>query len=275
MAIDRRQEHGPFDIIGDVHGCYDELCELLALLGYKVTAGDREVTAGERHEAAPVLEVSAPDDRRVIFVGDLVDRGPRTPDVLRLVMHMVGAGQAFCVPGNHDDKFRRWLQGRKVKLTHGLETSARQMEHETAAFKRAVAEFIDSRDTHLWLDDGKLVVAHAGILEEYIGTSSGKERHFCLYGDTTGERDEHGLPIRYNWAAEYHGDAAIIYGHTPIPEPRWLNNTLCIDTGCVFGGRLTALRWPERELLSVEAKDTYARRIRPFSHPPNRPGVEG
>ena len=265
MAIDRRSQTGPFDIIGDVHGCTDELLELLHRLGYDVTLSGRP--------GACKVESRTPPGRRAIFVGDLVDRGPRTPDALRIVMHMVDAGQGFCVPGNHDDKFRRWLLGRKVKLAHGLETSVAQMQEESDAFKAQVTEFLSRLDTHLWLDDGALVVAHAGISQEHIGKPSGKERHFCLYGDTTGERDEHGLPIRYNWAAEYHGTAAIVYGHTPIPEPLWLNNTLCIDTGCVFGGSLTALRWPEREIVTINAQRAYARKIRPFAYPPNRPGA--
>ena len=105
----------------------------------------------------------------------------------------------------------------------------------------------------LCLDDGKLVVAHAGMKEEMQGRGSGKVRDFALYGETTGETDEFGLPVRYNWAAEYRGKAMVVYGHTPVPEPEWLNRTINIDTGCVFGGKLTALRYPEKELVSVPA----------------------
>ncbi|MFZ0746358.1 MAG: AAA family ATPase, partial [Terracidiphilus sp.] len=79
----RREVHGPFDIVGDVHGCLDELLELMATLGYEV----------DRQEAA--FSVVPPDGRKLVFVGDLVDRGPATPDVLRLAMTMVDAGQAF------------------------------------------------------------------------------------------------------------------------------------------------------------------------------------
>lgn len=266
MAVDRRYETGPFDIIGDVHGCADELRELLLLLGYAVSFSGRGAKRG--------VAVTPPAGRRVIFVGDLVDRGPHTPDVLRIAMEMAKAGQAFCVLGNHDDKFRRWLLGRKVKLSHGLERSVTQINKESEAFRAAALDYLEGLETHLWLDDGALVIAHAGIAEEYIGISSGKERHFCLYGDTSGGRDDYGLPIRYNWAADYAGEAAIVYGHTPIPEPRWQNNTLCIDTGCVFGGALTALRWPEREIVAVPAKRAYAKKIRPFAHPPDRPKAQ-
>jgi protein phosphatase len=99
---------------------------------------------------------------------------------------------------------------------------------------------------------------------EMQGRGSAKVRDFALFGETTGETDEFGLPVRYNWAAEYRGRASVVYGHTPVPEPEWLNRTINIDTGCVFGGKLTALRWPEKELVSVPAMQTYADPVRPF-----------
>jgi protein phosphatase len=179
-------------------------------------------------------------------------------------MAMVEAGTAFCVPGNHDMKLMRKLRGRNVQITHGLAESLAQLEHEPDAFKQQVAAFIDDRVSHYVLDDGKLVVAHAGMKESMQGRGSGSVRDFALYGETTGETDDYGLPIRYNWAAEYRGRATVVYGHTPVPEPEWLNNTICIDTGCVFGGRLTALRYPERELVSVPAARTYWVSAKPF-----------
>jgi protein phosphatase len=172
-------------------------------------------------------------------------------------MAMVEAGSALCVPGNHDMKLMRKLRGRSVQITHGLAESLAQLEAEPEQFKQEVTAFIDDRVSHYVLDDGKLVVAHAGMKESMQGRGSGKVRDFALYGETTGETDEFGLPVRYNWAAEYRGQAAVVYGHTPVPAPEWLNNTICIDTGCVFGGRLTALRYPERELVSVPAARTY------------------
>lgn len=262
---DRRRELGPFDIIGDVHGCCDELEELLAKLGYGVAW--TETTDGRQ------VQVTAPEGRRAIFVGDLVDRGPRSPDALRIVMSMVKAGSALAVPGNHDVKFLRWLNGRNVRLTHGLESTTQQMAAEPSSFRDDVRKFIDGLISHQWLDEGRLAVAHAGIREEMIGRASGAVRSFCLYGETTGETDEFGLPIRYNWAAEYRGKAMIVYGHTPVPEAEWLNNTICLDTGCCFGGKLTALRYPERELVQVPAAQTYAEPIRPLAHPDPRPGA--
>ena len=245
----RRADHGPFDIIGDVHGCYDELEGLLAMLGYAPNAD-----GVWRHPGA----------RKAIFLGDLVDRGPRVPDVLRLVMQMVDAGTALALPGNHDVKLMRKLRGRDVQISHGLAESLTQLETETSEFRARVADFIDDLVSHYVLDDGKLVVAHAGMKEEMQGRGSGRVRDFALFGETTGETDEFGLPVRYNWAAEYRGRAAVVYGHTPVPEPEWLNRTINIDTGCVFGGRLTALRYPEQELVSTTARHVYAEPSRPF-----------
>ncbi len=234
----RMWDKGPFDIIGDVHGCYDELVELLTKLGYDATEPSRAVT---------------PEGRKAIFLGDLVDRGPDSPGVLRLVMSMVQRGQALCVPGNHDMKLLRKLRGKNVQITHGLAQTLQQLDAEPPYFHKWVEEFIDGLVSHYVLDEGRLVVAHAGMKQRYIGRASKRVREFALYGETTGETDEFGMPVRYDWATEYRGAAAVVYGHTPVPEADWLNRTLNIDTGCVFGGKLTALRWPERELVSVPA----------------------
>ncbi|HRZ55838.1 MAG TPA: polynucleotide kinase-phosphatase, partial [Candidatus Paceibacterota bacterium] len=248
--------HGPFDIIGDVHGCFDELVALLRLLGCVVD------------EAAFAIQ-PAPG-RKLVFLGDLVDRGPKTPHVLKLVMNAVAHGAALCVPGNHDAKLMRKLRGRDAQITHGLAESLAQLAGESEAFRNQAAEFIDDLVSHYVLDDGKLVVAHAGMKEAMQGRGSGAVREFALYGETTGETDEFGLPVRYNWAAEYRGAATVVYGHTPVPEPEWLNRTINIDTGCVYGGRLTALRYPEKEIVSVPASQTYAEPRRPFLPPEDR-----
>ena len=250
---DLRHEAGPFDVIGDIHGCRAELEALLAELGYAISRDDAGRAVGA-HRA----------DRRAIFVGDLVDRGPDTPGVLRLVMGMVADGDAFCVPGNHEDKLLRALRGRGVQVTHGLAESLAQLAAEPAEFRADAERFIDGLISHYVLDGGRLVVSHAGLIERYQGRASGRVREFCLYGQTTGETDEYGLPVRYPWAQEYRGKAMVLYGHTPVPVPEWINNTLCLDTGCVFGGRLTALRYPERELVSVPAAEVYYEPARPF-----------
>lgn len=234
---DKRHDSGPFDIIGDVHGCREELQDLLGRLQ---------------------------PERKLIFLGDLVDRGPDSVGVLGQVMELVAAERAYCVPGNHDIKLLKKLQGRDVQMTHGLAETWQQLQETSPEFQEQVKAFLESLVSHFVLDQGKLVVAHAGLRQEMQGRTSGAVREFCLYGETTGETDEFGLPVRYNWAAEYRGAAQVVYGHTPVVEPEWLNKTVNIDTGCAFGGKLTALRYPELELVQVPARRTYCEPVRPL-----------
>jgi protein phosphatase len=297
LWTDKRHETGPFDLIGDIHGCADELERLLERLGYSLVAADtvppgpgnsaRQESAdgqdcpsgfsdGQDCPSYRAPHYAHPEGRRAIFLGDLVDRGPRVLDTLRIVQAMVAAGTALCIPGNHDAKLLRKLQGKQVHITHGLAETLAEIdalpEAERGAFCQELMAFLDSLVSHYVLDAGKLVVAHAGLKEEYQGRSSARVRDFALYGDTTGETDEFGLPVRLNWAADYRGNAMVVYGHTPVAEPEWLNRTINIDTGCVFGGKLTALRYPELELVSVPAAKTYCESARPFLPQPSAPG---
>ncbi|MGD1909545.1 MAG: polynucleotide kinase-phosphatase [Rivularia sp. (in: cyanobacteria)] len=311
----RKHEHGPFDIIGDIHGCCDELETLLVKLGYQKSVNSYQSTVNSqqlsvtnknstpsppstpRHllqrggsplnggnlrtglpwepaqrsgSSPPSLLYSHPEGRKALFLGDLVDRGPRILDTIKLVKNMVAAGSAICVPGNHENKLLRKIRGKKVKVNHGLEQTVAEIEALSPEirepFLKEIEKFIDSLISHFVLDDGRLVVAHAGMREEMQGRASGKVRSFALYGESTGEIDEFGLPVRYDWASEYRGEAMVVYGHTPVPEPEWLNNTIDIDTGCVFGGKLTALRYPERELVSVDAAKVYCEPVKPLGN---------
>lgn len=257
---DRRHDTGPFDIVGDVHGCHTELMALLAELGYDISA----------------TPVRHPEGRRVVFLGDLVDRGPQVPEVLDLAMAMVEAGTALCILGNHENKLGRALAGRNVQVSHGLAESLAQIDARPAAYRHTVAAFIDGLVSHYVLDGGALVVAHAGLPERYHGRTSGRVRSLALYGDTSGETDDYGLPVRYPWADDYRGRAAVVYGHTPVPVAGWVNNTICLDTGAVFGGQLTALRWPERALVSVPAEREHYAPTRPLvPEPAPSDGSEG
>lgn len=255
LQCDRRGDSGPFDVIGDVHGCFDELVALLEALGWRV---------GRYRRGETRLKAEPPAGRRALFVGDLTDRGPRNVDTLRLVMGLVDARVAEAVCGNHDHKLRRMLSGSNVTRNHGLAETEAELLDCSEAFRGRVERFLEELPSHLWLDGGRLVVAHAGLKAPMHGRDSRRLRDFALFGDVSGERDAYGLPVRRDWAARYSGDAAVIYGHTPTLNTVWRNNTICVDSGCCFGGRLTALRWPERELVSVDAAEEYSKPIKPL-----------
>lgn len=258
---DRKAEQGPFDAVGDVHGCMEELLVLLSQLGYGVTEWlDAD---GSRR-----FDISNLHGRRLLFLGDLADRGPDNVGPFALVMDACASGVALCVIGNHDGKALRWFdriasgKDDNVSDAGGFDITRAQLLAETPAFRHRLHGFLDSLPSHYLLENGDLCVAHAGILENMQGRDSPTLTAFCMFGDTKkGDVDEHGLPVRGYWAQDYHGAALVLHGHTPVPEPLWgpQGNVCCIDTGCVFGGRLTALRWPELEFVSVPAGRAYAR----------------
>ncbi|KMW60394.1 protein serine-threonine phosphatase [Candidatus Rhodobacter oscarellae] len=256
LWTDNRTDHGPFDIIGDIHGCFDELTELMGELGYQIDPFE----AG----CEDLIRARHPEGRTAFFVGDITDRGPRNLDALRLVMGMCDEGSGRCVIGNHDFKLNKWLKGRNVTQAHGLDLTVAELEKTSEAFRKQVSDFIWDLRSHAWLADGNLVIAHAGLKEELHGRGSSHVRNFAMFGETTGEVDEFGLPVRLEWARDYRGNADVVFGHTPMAEAEWLNNTMCVDTGCAFGGKLTALRWPERETVSVPAKAQYAIPAKPL-----------
>ncbi|PLS15449.1 hypothetical protein CVD28_22290 [Bacillus sp. M6-12] len=228
------------DIIGDIHGCYQEFFDLTIRLDYSWESG------------IPLH----PEGRRLAFVGDLTDRGPESLKVADIVYQLaVEHNKAFYVPGNHCDKLYRFFLGRNVQKTHGLETTVAEYESLSAREQKKVnkkfRELYESAPLYHALDEGKLVIAHAGIRADLIGKTTSKVKTFVLYGDITGATNPDGTPVRRDWALAYKGNTLVVYGHTPVKEPRKINNTYNIDTGCVFGGKLTALRYPEIETVDV------------------------
>jgi hypothetical protein len=244
-SFDLRYLNGPFDVIGDLHGCVDELEELLAVLGYKIDSEDH---------------LTHPENRTLVFLGDLNDRGPHNAEACRLAMLWVGQGSALYAPGNHCNKLKRYLEGRKVTLSQGLDVTVKEverMERRVPGFAQAVRRFIEEAPPYLWLAGGRLVVAHGGIKDYMIGRADERIRSMVLFGDTTGEKNPDGTPVRLDWAAHYRGKSDVIYGHTPTSLPLWRNRTANIDQACVFGGWLTAARWPERDFVQVGARYAY------------------
>lgn len=230
------------DIIGDVHGCFDEFKHLTQELGYSWESGI------PLHHANRIL----------CFVGDITDRGPNSLGMIEVVWKLWKKGVAYYVPGNHCDKLYRYFIGRKVQITHGLETTVSELGElsvkKANMYKKMFIELIESSPLYQILDDGKLVIAHAGIRTDYIGKYNKQVKTFVLYGDITGETLANGMPVRKDWAKKYHGKPVIVYGHTPVQQPRKVGNSINIDTGAVFGGKLTGLKYPEMETLSVPSK---------------------
>lgn len=235
-----------YDIIGDIHGCYDELTELLLKLGYSLSTG------------IPIH----PDGRKAAFVGDCMDRGPASVETIELMFSLQNKRQLIYSPGNHCDKFYRYAKGNQVQLQHGIETTVAELDKfpalERKKFLKRYIAFYEDLPLYHNLDNGKLIIAHAGIRENLIGTSHRKKlRSFVLYGDITGEVLENGRPVRRDWAKNYHGETFIVYGHTPVLTPRFIHRTVNVDTGCVFGGKLSAIRYPEKEIISVKSHQPF------------------
>lgn len=233
-----------YDLIGDVHGCVNELVELLTLMGYN---GD-----GMAH----------PNGRKAVFVGDLCDRGPSSDEVLDLVMEMVEEKNAIVVMGNHDNKLCRYLKGNKVTVNNGLQSTLDQLNARSEDFRAHVLEFLLSLHWRAELDNGRLLVVHAAAPERLQGELTGKKkksaRAAAFYGVTTGKTDAEGYPERVDWAESYSGPAIVVHGHVATLSPVVKNNVYNIDTACVYGNKLTALRYPEMKMVSVDANKAYS-----------------
>lgn len=239
-----------YDIIGDVHGCRRELECLLEKLGYEHDRDDPY--------KKPFVH---PDNRQAVFVGDLCDRGPDSPGTFAIVRRMVKEGSALCVQGNHDNKFMRYLKGNPVKIGRGMQRAVNQMEHahnnKYPITNSKLLRFLKQLPYKLILDDENLLVCHAGLEEKYHFQDNKKVRSKCLYGVTTGRKDERGFPERLPWQDSYSGARIVVHGHVAVNEPLITNNVYNIDTSCVYGGRLTALRYPEMELEWQQAFEPY------------------
>ncbi|MGM9987285.1 MAG: bis(5'-nucleosyl)-tetraphosphatase PrpE [Bacillaceae bacterium] len=233
------------DIIGDIHGCYDEFVLLTKKLSYDWATG-----------------IPLHPNRILGFVGDITDRGPASLKMIEIVFELVMIHKrAYYVPGNHCNKLYRYFLGRNVQVTHGLETTVAEYKALSSKkqdeIKNKFITLYESNPLYRQLDNNRFILCHAGIRQNLIGKSNREVKTFVLYGDITGEKHPDGSPVRRDWAKEYRGKQLIIFGHTPVKEPVILNNTYNIDTGCVFGHKLTALRYPELELVSVDSSMPY------------------
>lgn len=241
MIREKKELKMELDIFGDIHGCFEEFKKLTIKLGYNWEKG------------IPIHN----NKRKLAFVGDLTDRGPQSLLVVKTVSKLVDNHLAYYVPGNHCNKLYRFFLGNKVQLTHGLETTAAEYDaldkKNKQDIRKRFMQLYEAAPLYRVLDDGKLIIAHAGIREDYIGKNSEKVKTFVLYGDITGEKHADGSPVRRDWAKDYQGKSIIVYGHTPVKEIRIVNNTYNIDTGVVFGNKLTALKYPEMDIISIKS----------------------
>ena len=225
-----------FDFISDIHGCAHEMNEILSELGY-------DHNQNYRH----------PSGRQLIIVGDITDRGPNSIDVIRITDQMVKGGNALYLPGNHCDKLYRWFLGRPVQVGHGLEKTIQEWEallpDEQQEVKQKFMHLFEQAPLYQLFDDGNVLASHGGMQEELIGRTDRRARNVVLYGPT--KLNANREPERIDWAPSYSGRAFVIYGHTPVWEARLVGRTVNIDTGCSFGNKLTAYRYPEHEFVEV------------------------
>ncbi|MBY0405055.1 MAG: hypothetical protein K2X66_14235 [Cyanobacteria bacterium] len=269
---------GPMDLIGDIHGCFDEMVLLLKALGYEEHDFDpiQFLSKAQPSSEKPYFKYlgqagpyfSHPEGRRAVFLGDIVSRGPKILDSISLVMRMQCASDALCILGNHEVTLRRILMNQARMISPPLQTNLDEInglpEDKKDLCIQDILQWVEGMDHYYILDEGKLLIAHAGLKESFHGSETKGAHSFCLYGDTTGKLDDYGFPERRNWALQYSGSTKVIYGHTPLLEAEWLNNTLCLDTAGVFGGKFSALRYPENEIVQVYPPTTYCERLKPL-----------
>ncbi|AXF55662.1 bis(5'-nucleosyl)-tetraphosphatase PrpE [Salicibibacter kimchii] len=232
------------DFIGDIHGCRKELHALLQKLGYEKKKGT----------------YTHPEHRKLVFIGDITDRGPDSVNVIEDVSTLVNKETAYYIPGNHCDKLYRYFLGRPVQIRHGLETTVAELhalpEASYQRIRRSFMRLFEEAPLYAAFHHDEIVAAHAGIRRNDIGKTNKAVRSFVLYGDVDqGEQRPGQLPKRRDWVVKETNESPwIVYGHTPVKTPRVFRRTINIDTGCVFGGALTAFRYPEITTVSVPSR---------------------
>jgi len=227
-------------VIGDIHGCFFEFKNLVEKL---------------------ISEYK--DNILIISVGDTIDRGDYNLDTLKYTFSLFKRGIYLEVKSNHNEKLYKWFLGRNITISYGLEKTINEIKKlPEAEFNKLKEEYLDyySNLPLYIVVNKKVVVAHAGILDRYIGRTDKKVKSFVLYGKTTGKFTPEGFPERVDWTKERvvnENSPKIVYGHVVFEEP-YINN-LCygIDTGCVLGNKLTAYLPFEDRFIFEKAKRQY------------------
>lgn len=226
----------PIDIIGDVHGCARTLKSLLAKLGYR------------QHQQKHCYY--HPHQRVAVFLGDIMDYGVENLTVLRIIYQMWKWQSAYYLPGNHCNKLFRYLNGRKIVVNHGLDKTIAEFDalscRERQIWVHRFCQLYAQAPPYLIFDNGNLLTTHAGIIPEFIGRKDRKTWTCCLHGAEN---------FRSDWIRHHHAPPMVVYGHTPTDTICWHNYTLNVDAGAVFGGKLAALRYPEKEIVSQVSQE--------------------
>jgi len=206
-------------VVGDIHGCYDELTDLLDKMAFG--ANDR-----------------------LVSVGDLITKGPKNREVIELFMN---EPRFSAVIGNHDLAVRRRWNGEKIKM----KPAQKQVHKELKGEKERYLTYFNSLP--FMIDLGNHLVVHAGLRPEvalHSQTTEDLTELRCLGKDRTSRE---GTP----WYEVYEGEKVVLFGHWPAREPRRAKKAIGLDTGCVYGHRLTAYTVETGELTNVSARRVY------------------
>ena len=206
-------------VIGDLHGCYDELLDLLD----KVSFGSED---------------------RLICVGDLITKGPKNREVLDRFMT---DPQFTSVLGNHDLALRRRWNGEKFKLKPSQKPTHKDLKKDKDRYVPYLNQLPFS------IDLGTHLVVHAGLRPGVEFSSQTTEDMTELRSLGEDRESRKGTP----WYDVYDGEKIVLFGHWPATEPRRGKKAIGLDTGCVYGGQLSAYIVETGELTSVPARQVY------------------